>query len=480
MTNIILIGCGPHAKRVYLPAIQNMTNVKVSLVVDLESQRSVTEKTLENFEGCEVLYTKPFQNGVPQDLAEAINKHIQENEVGGVIIATEPMIHRAYAKWALSEGLNILLDKPITTRENVVSDLNQAKGVLEDYDELLSDYNNLQQTRNTVFMVNSQRRFHKGFQFVRDKIAEVSELTNCPINFIQAYHSDGQWRFPSEIVTQEYHPYCFGYGKASHSGYHIFDTALEFYKASTTREKRATDFDVYSSLLQPNGFFEQFGKDDYNHLFKEEMYHKEHWDTDKIYDQCKEFGELDVSSLITLKKKGIAIANININLVHNGFAGRTWIKPGDDLYKGNGRIKHESYHIQQGPFQSIQIHAYQGCDKHDLNNGLEDYLGGKNHFDVHVFRNPLLTDGQPQPSVYKLTDLFEKPNKESESNIMMEQVKFKVVKEFVDFIEGRIDKNDVTSQIKYHRTSVQIMSGVYCSHIKAKENENPIMNYQLD
>lgn len=480
MTNIILIGCGPHAKRVYLPAIQKMTNVKVSLVVELESQRFLTENTLKNFEGCEVLYTKPFQNGIPQDLAEAINKHIQENEVGGVIIATEPMIHKAYAKWALSEGMNILLDKPITTRKNVVSNLNQAKGVLEDYDELLSDYNNLQQTRNTVFMVNSQRRFHKGFQFVRDKIAEVSTLTNCPINFIQAYHSDGQWRFPSEIVTQEYHPYCFGYGKASHSGYHIFDTALEFYKASTTREKRATDFDVYSSFLQPNGFFEQFGKDDYNQLFKEETNHKEKWDTDKIYDQCKEFGELDVSSVITLKKKGIAIANININLVHNGFAGRTWIKPGDDLYKGNGRIKHESYHIQQGPFQSIQIHAYQGCDKHDLNNGLEDYLGGKNHFDVHIFRNPMLTDGQPQPSVYKLTDLFEKPNKESESNIMMEQVKFKVVKEFVDFIEGRIDKNDVNSQIKDHRTSVQIMSGVYCSHIKAKENEIPIINYQLD
>lgn len=480
MTNIILIGCGPHAKRVYLPAIQKMTNVKVSLVVELESQRSVTEKTLENFEDCEVLYTKPFQNGVPKDLTEEINKHIQENEVGGVIIASEPMIHKAYAKWALSEGLNILLDKPITTRENVVSDLNQAEGILEDYDELLSDYNNLQQTRNTVFMVNSQRRFHKGFQFVRDKIAEVSALTNCPINFIQAYHSDGQWRFPSEIVTQAYHPYCFGYGKASHSGYHIFDTALEFYKASTTREKRATDFDVYSSFLQPNGFFEQFGKDDYNQLFKEEMDYKKHWDTDKIYDQCKEFGELDVSSVITLKKKGIAIANININLIHNGFAGRTWIKPGDDLYKGNGRIKHESYHIQQGPFQSLQIHAYQGCDKHDLNNGLEDYLGGKNHFDVHVFRNPLLTDGQPQPSVYTLTDLFEKPNKESESNILMEQVKFKVVKEFIDFIEGRIDKNDITSQIKDHRTSVQIMSGVYCSHIKAKENETPIMNYQLD
>jgi hypothetical protein len=481
MTNLILIGCGPHAKRVYLPAIQKMSGVKVSLVVELESQRPITQRTLVDFEQCEIVYTEPFKEKVPTKLSQAIEEHISKNQVSGVIIATEPMTHKAYSKWALSQGLNILLDKPITTRENVVSDINQAKGILHDYDELLADYQNLQHDKNTVFMVNSQRRFHKGFKFVREKIKEVAAITNCPINFIQAYHSDGQWRFPSEIITQDYHPYCFGYGKASHSGYHIFDTALEFYKASTNPQKQATDFDVYSSFLQPNGFFEQFGKEDYNELFKEDIVHQERWNTDGIYDQCKEFGELDLSSVITLKKKGISIANININLVHNGFAGRTWIKPGEDLYKGNGRIKHESYHIQQGPFQSIQIHAYQGCDKHDLDNGLEDYLGGKNHFDIHIFRNPLISDGKPQPSVYKLTDIFERPDKNSESNIMMEQVKFKVVKEFVDFIEGRINKNDVISQIEDHRTSVQIMSGVYCSNILAKkEGTKPIINYQLD
>lgn len=481
MTNLILIGCGPHAKRVYLPAIQKMSGVKVSLVVELESQRPITQKTLIDFEQCEIIYTEPFKEEVPSKLSQAIEEHISKYQVNGVIIATEPMIHKAYSKWALSQGLNILLDKPITTRDNIVSDINQAKGILQDYDELLFDYQNLQHTKDTVFMINSQRRFHNGFKFVKEKIKEVATITNCPINFIQAYHSDGQWRFPSEIVTQDYHPYCFGYGKASHSGYHIFDTALELYKASTNPQKQATDFDVYSSFLQPNGFFEQFGKDDYNQLFKEDIAHQERWDTDKVYDQCKEFGELDLSSVITLKKKGVSIANININLVHNGFAGRTWIKPGEDLYKGNGRIKHESYHIQQGPFQSIQIHAYQGCDKHDLDNGLEDYLGGKNHFDIHIFRNPLISDGKPQPSVYKLTDLFEKPDKDSKLNIMMEQVKFKVVKEFVDFIEGKINKKDVSSQIEHHRTSVQIMSGVYCSNILAKKEETKaIVNYQLD
>jgi hypothetical protein len=34
MTNLILIGCGPHAKRVYLPAIKKLSGVKISLVVE--------------------------------------------------------------------------------------------------------------------------------------------------------------------------------------------------------------------------------------------------------------------------------------------------------------------------------------------------------------------------------------------------------------------------------------------------------------
>jgi hypothetical protein len=109
---------------------------------------------------------------------------------------------------------------------------------------------------------------------------------------------------------------------------------------------------------------------DYDHLFEDKKEQSSNWDTNKVYEKCKDFGELDLSSVITLKKGNVPIGNININLIHNGYAGRTWINPGIDLYKGNGRIKHESYHIQQGPFQSIQIHAYQVTDQHDLDNGI--------------------------------------------------------------------------------------------------------------
>lgn len=480
MTNLILIGCGPHAKRVYLPAIQNIEGAKISLIVELEDQKKSLENVIEKYGYLETYFTQWFEDTLPKKLIVYLDNHIQKFNIKGVIIATEPLIHKAYSKWALSRGLNILLDKPITTRKNVISDINQAQGILKDYEELIIDYDKLQEQKETVFMINSQRRFHKGFQLVKEKIREVTALTNCPINFIQAYHSDGQWRFPSEIVTQNYHPYRYGYGKASHSGYHIFDIALEFYKASAKENKTATNFDVYSSLLQPQGFFQQIETTDYNKLFIGEEAHQSKWNTDQVYDKCNDFGELDLSTIITLKKGNIAMANININLIHNGYSGRTWINPGIDLYKGNGRIKHESYHIQQGPFQSIQIHAYQSSDQHDLDNGIEDNLGGKNHFDIHIFRNPLVSNGIEQPEVYKLTNIFTQPSKGHESNIMMEQVKFKVVEEFVDFIQGKLKKKFVTSQITDHKASVQIMSAVYCSHINAKNGKSPIISCKLD
>jgi predicted dehydrogenase len=219
MINVILIGCGPHAQRVYLPAIQKIEGSEISLIVELDQQKELIRKVLkEDFYG-DTYFTEWFEDRLPDKLFNYLELHIQKNNVEAVIIATEPLIHKAYAKWALSKGLNILLDKPITTRRNVVSEITQAEGILQDYEELLRDYKKLQEQKETVFMINSQRRFHKGFQFVIDKIREVKELTNCPINFIQAYHSDGQWRFPLEIVNQGYHPYCYGYGKASHIRY---------------------------------------------------------------------------------------------------------------------------------------------------------------------------------------------------------------------------------------------------------------------
>src|SRR5690606_27474127 len=175
-----------------------------------------------------------------------------------------------YAQWALSLGLNILMDKPISANVDVISSLNNAQNTLNDYNDLLNDYINLQESKETILVINAQRRLHIGCILVIEKIKDVTNLTNCPVTFIQAYHCDGQWRLPNEIVTQQYHPYCSGYGKASHSGYHIFDIVAQMLKAGYDLEKCPDKMQIMSSFIQPNGFIKQLNENDYKKYFGDE------------------------------------------------------------------------------------------------------------------------------------------------------------------------------------------------------------------
>ena len=472
---IILIGCGPHARRVYLPALRGLDHIELRLVIDLESQENLVRSAVGEDTASEIWLIKPFTGAMPLDLVRSISAFVRDNGVTGVIIATEPLVHMVYAEWALDNELSVLIDKPITTRANAVSDIKQAESILADYRSLLQKYQKIQLEKESIFMVNSQRRFHKGFQFVNEKIREVAEKTNCPVTFIHAYHCDGQWRLPSEIVTQEYHPYCFGYGKVSHSGYHILDAIYQFYKAAALGGKLADSMEIASSFVQPNGFFTQLTQEDYRAVFGDRYESATQWSDEQLRPIFNDFVEIDISAILTLKKDDVALANFSVNLLHNGFAGRTWLQPGADLYKGNGRIKHESYQIQQGPFQNIQIHAYQGSDKHDEDRGAEDDLGGKNHFDVYVFRNPMVAGFGNQPQVYKLTDILEVAGTSSSSMVAMDLVKHKVVEEFADYLTGRKNKSSIQSQIEDHLVPVQMMSGIYAAHIARQRTPSQLV-----
>jgi len=446
--------------------------VELALVIDLKSQESFVRDAIATKLGQdpEIWFIEPFQDSLPTSLERKLSSFVKRQEITGVIIATEPLIHRAYAEWALQNELSILIDKPISAREHSASEMSSAQGIMDDYILLLKQYRALQQTRETAFVVNSQRRFHPGFLFVEKLLKEIGERTNCPVTFMQSYHCDGQWRFPSEIVTQDYHPYCFGYGKASHSGYHIFDIMYRFYIAADIEDKIADSMEIVSSFVQPNGFIKQFASNDYLSLFGDHYETVKQWTDEQLREIYQNFGEIDLSAMVTLKKDEEAIANFNINLVHNGFARRTWILPGQDLYKGNGRVKHEHHNIQQGPFQNIQIHSYQAHDKHDEANGLEDFLGGKNHFDIYVFRNPLVSDSEESLKVYRLNEVFSSELMPSESMIVTELVKHSVVEEFISYLTGQKEKSELRSQIEDHIVPVQLMSGIYRSHILRQGN----------
>lgn len=473
---LALIGYGPHSKRIYVPALQALSkrySIELSLVVELmEQAESVATAVSASGFFPEALFVDRFSDSLPEQLASELTRRVRKLGICGVIIATEPLVHKAYAQWALAQGLNILIDKPITARADVTSSLEHASGILDDYEQLLCAYERLQQSTETIFMVNAQRRLHPGFQLAERLLGEVGRRTNCPVTSIQSYHCDGQWRLPGEIVTQIYHPYCQGYGKASHSGYHIFDMMYRLYVASGVDEKRADTMEILSSFVQPNGFLKQLNETDYHALFPGEYGDVQHWSDIELRDMFKNFGEIDLSSIITLKKEGDAIANLSVNLLHNGFSRRTWTTPGNDLYKGNGRVKHEHHNIQQGPFQNIQIHSYQASDRHEDTNESQDGLGGNNHFDIHVFRHPMLTNGGPSLRVYTGADALAEMKQARTGLLTSEFAKHRIVEQFVSYLAGIIPKADLASPIEDHMVPMQIMSGIYRSHVLRSRSED--------
>lgn len=325
--------------------------------------------------------------------------------------------------------------------------------------------------KGNAFIINVQRRYHPGFKFVFNKIKEISEQFNIPVTAIQSSHCDGQWRLPTEIVTQNYHPYNTGYGKGSHSGYHIFDSVYNFYKYGITDLKRPDAIEAYASFVQPDGFIKQLSYSDYQTIFGDDYSSVSKFSDEALIDKFKSYGEMDISGTYRFLKEEVNICNISINLMHNGFARRTWVKPGKDLYKGNGRVKHEYHNIQQGPFQNIQIHSYQSNDKHDTNTEEDFLLGGNNHFDIYVFRNNKLTGDTKPLEKYSINNIEDCDSQK----LVVEQTKHAVVEEFIKYVLGYLNKQDLLSNIEDHVVPVKLMSMTYQSHVKQSSNLNPVI-----
>jgi hypothetical protein len=468
--NAMLVGCGPHAKRVYLPALKQLkanANVHLKAVVELETQASDTRATTgQLFKSVDFVFTPPFKSAyeLPAILKKKLDKLVDERNINAVIIATEPLSHMQYALWAQSRGLHILMDKPISTHKNIANSIPQAKMLARDLTLLMGNRN-----PRKAFIINAQRRYHPGFQYVLKKIQEVAKGYGIPITAMQSTHCDGQWRLPKEILTQEYHPYI-GYGKVSHSGYHLIDVIGRFVQDSFIAAGK--DFDkmgVYTSFVKATGLLSQQTREDYLRIFGEQYEAVNEFSDQQLAELYKKANEaeIDSSSLITLFNKGHATANISLNLMHNGFARRDWVLPGKDLYKGNGRVKHEYHNIEQGPFQNIQIHSYQSNDKHEVSSESDYALGGNNHFDIHVFRNSGILGGKPL-EIITSKDLAAEMNHDS-SKLVVEQVKHKVVKEFVEIVLGQREPTDTSSDLSSHNLSVSLMSLIYRSGIQRKE-----------
>lgn len=468
--NILLIGCGLHAKRVYMPILKETETsfgTKLKAVVELkEHENDVTEFVNRFFTEVKYLFIEKFEpqykHSLPQDVEQKLNKLIKENNINGVIIATDPLNHMQYALWAQKQNLNILMDKPISTYENISNSTKQAKELIKDYELLMKNY-----STEKAFILNAQRRFLPQFEIIQNLVNEVAKEYGTPVTSMQSTHSDGQWRLPNEILTLKYHP-LLGWGKVSHSGYHFIDMISKIVKDSYIAARK--DFDnlsIYSKFIRPSGVLKQQSQTDLEKIFGIKYSNLDSRTDEELLNLYKENNEaeVDATSLITLSHQNIPITNITLNLLHNGFSRRSWMEPNlNDLYKGNGRVRHEYHNIVQGCLQTIQVHSYQSSDKHDINTEQDFLVGGNNHYDIYVFRNSGILGGETL-KVITGKEIAEQYSLDK-TKVMNELARHEAIKQFLEVIIGKRKATDTKANIADHRLSVTLMSMIYESGIK--------------
>jgi len=481
MVNLLLIGVGPHARRIYVPAFFRLAAaypIRLIAAVDLKRQMDTVDSYLKDQRyDLEMLYLDSFDaaTGIPDHARAKLDTLVNEFNIQGVVISTEPTAHKVYAEWALRKRLHILMDKPITVRKAISVDSSQAKGLIYDYNELLNLYKLHQADKPTIFSINVQRRYEQGFNKVRELISETAKKFNVPVTSMQIMHADGSWRFPQEVLTQESHGLKDGFGKVAHSGYHMFDMAWQMYQSGLVDGKQPDHLEIFSSPLTPSGLSLYLTEKDYIRYFGSD-YERTGLSSKQYLDKISDYGEMDSFNIIRLLRDGENICNISVNLLHSSFSRRSWAAPNVDLYKGNGRVKHQQSIIQQGPFQCIQIHNYQSKDKHDVDNSDEFEVGGNNHFDIYVFRNVgMFGEGK---AFFKISarDLEQQADL---TGLTGENAKDSVMREFIEFILGRIDIKDVKSNIETHAVSINLMSGVCQSSANIRSNKNPLIRMSI-
>ncbi|MDE1497130.1 hypothetical protein KKJ25_19910 [Xenorhabdus bovienii] len=476
--NLLLIGFGPHSKRIYYPLLEDaMDDPKLNLcaAVDLISEKKNVELYLSGkMLQPEVTYLNNVNNNQDElslDIQIVLNKIVKKHAINGVIIATEPLAHIEYAKWALNSGLSILMDKPISSYEDISTSIDKSIKIAEDYHILNSLYQKKQcENPYQVFSLMAQRRYQTSFDIIKKYLSECFFMTNCPVTNVQTFHSDGQWRMPTEIIEQHYHPYNQGYGKCSHSGYHYFDIIPFVLESAISEEKQYDNIDVFATAVRPKDVLSQFSLNDYRKLFGQHTFDKaNHYDESQLDSLLGAFGEIDCCSNVSFKQGNKIITTASINLCHNGYSQRNWVTAaGRDLYKGNGRVAHESHVFQQGPFQSIHFHSYKSNES-----PVENYrIGTKEHLEIYIFRNHKMLGGE-HIEVFNIDDIIAI---EGGRKGIKGKAKGKAFYEFISGIRGEIAASNMVSDFSKHEIGSTLTSAIYQSISHQYHRLNPLIN----
>jgi len=103
-------------------------------------------------------------------------------------------------------------------------------------------------------------------------------------------------------------------------------------------------------------------------------------------------------------------------------------------------------------------------------------VGGNNHFDIYVFRNVGMYGEGKAFTKISSQDLEQQTDR---SGLTIENAKYRIIREFIDFMLGNITLHDTKSNIDTHAVPVKILSGVYQSGACLMNGQNPLVHISI-
>ena len=434
---LILIGCGVHAQDNYIQFIKKY-KYNLKLIVDtIEAKQSVVESIKNIFKKSPDLYfVKALKHAskIRKEDYDWLTNYAKHNDVGSVIISTDPLTHRMYLEWAIDAGLNILCEKPLTGYAGISNNVTLAR-------KLNSDFENLSEAcehKNLKLNIQTQRRYHPVYEFVYSAVKKVVLDYGITINYIGIFSGNGIFNSVQEYVTKENHPHNKGYGKLLHSGYHFVDLFSWFAELNTLiNGVRYTEVSVFTNIYSVKDLNSQFERVHGKHklLSSDPLFKSQGENEIKKLDGL---GEVDLYSQIMLRSGEVTILNGHLALLQNSASKRSTIDYNVGDFKNSSAIRKELFVIEIGPMYSICAFALQNHSVNPLKS--HDY----SHV-VTIHRNSKYMKGKAYEEVY-----FRNSSGGEKINSFSKKARLRCFQDFLD------SKNK--SDLKSHRLSIGIFA----------------------
>ena len=405
---------------------------------EIKSRVDYTYQQLQKsgIQNVKILPVSPFSNDgeMGKEDKNNLNRLIEQESINGVIITTEAIAHMPYLKLAVRKGIPCLVEKPLTSYNGISHDIGGAQQILKDYDYLKKA---VKESGSFVSIV-SQRRWNKAFLFVKDRIEEVFDRYGVPVSLLRGAKNKGDWMGPKQLLTKENHPYKYGYGVLSHTGYHPIDI-MDFTISKISAELGVNRIEVFGQM--------SFPEDVYSGIKNAGIF------SENLEDlSIGGLGESSVNGVYSYFKNSTKVALVNIQVTNNGLCQKDFYQPEGHIWdRTPGTIRQESYTWTQGPFQEIDFELYQ--DKTGTHDSLYEY-GGDNYGLITIKRN-----GKKRNVERISIKEFETGTERAADTCLKE-----AISDFIDRLNGA--KIVPRSDLEYHEIPIKIESGLYQSAIK--------------